>query len=133
MNITNSFQHPEDEIYHVKTFINELQLVQETYFNKLAAQLNMTKKGEEFLFDYVYNECENLKDFSEYLKSFDINFDDLVDHKTEEIYGPIDFGDGSLMMHMNLHEPELDTAFPNAFDDKEQVSSDPMYSNDRIQ
>jgi len=67
---TNSNTHPDDEIFKVKTFINELQQVQEKYYEELRQNLRINEKGEEFLFDYVYNadEEENKKMFSELLE-----------------------------------------------------------------
>ena len=67
---TNSNTHPDDEIFKVKTFINELQQVQETYYEALRQNLRINEKGESFLFDYVYNadEEESKKTFTEVLE-----------------------------------------------------------------
>ncbi len=35
--------HPEDSIHKVKAFINELQKVQDLYFNRLLDELNLNK------------------------------------------------------------------------------------------
>lgn len=66
---TPDHKHPEDEIARVKTFINELQSVQEKYYEKLVCDLNLTEKGESLLFDYIYNE-QDPKLFEEYLAEF---------------------------------------------------------------
>ena len=67
---TNSNTHPDDEIFRVKTFINELQQVQETYYQALRQNLRIDEEGESFLFDYVYNadEEDSKKMFSEVLE-----------------------------------------------------------------
>jgi len=117
--VTN-FKHPEDAIFYTKTFINELQTVQETYFNELVSNLNLTERGDEFLFDYIYNETEDQEDFSTYLQNLNIEFESLVkpnfssDHMDHFI--PTNFGDCNLTMHMNLEEYEPDTSFPSAFE-----------------
>jgi len=69
---TNDDTHPEDEIYKVKNFINELQRVQDQYFNKLVSNLRIDSQGEEFLFDYIYNgdEEDNEKTFEEYITPY---------------------------------------------------------------
>ena len=45
-NYTQDGRHPEDAISEAKTFINELQKVQEQYFSKLVLDLKITKEGE---------------------------------------------------------------------------------------
>lgn len=81
---TSSQKHPEDEIARVKTFINELQAVQEEYYEKLVADLRITDKGEDFLFDFIYNEREP-KLFEEYLSEFEVGpYEHLVTPKTKK-------------------------------------------------
>jgi hypothetical protein len=76
---TKSGMHPDDAINEVKNFINELQSIQELYFNKLVKDLNANKDLEEFLFDYVFNEEKNIDlMFTEYLHGFDKNYNDFV-------------------------------------------------------
>ena len=73
--------HPEDAIYKVKTFINELTKVQEQYFQKLYSDLNLNEDGIDFLFDYIYNsgdEGEKLE-FTEWLDRFNTTYDELYD------------------------------------------------------
>ena len=66
---TNTNTHPEDEIYRVKNFINELQKVQDQYFEKLVNNLRIDSQGEGFLFDYIFNADseDNQKTFEEYI------------------------------------------------------------------
>ena len=58
--------HPDDQIFKVKDFINELSKVQDRYFKKLCRNLDLSKEAEDYLFDYVYNETAPLT-FGEYL------------------------------------------------------------------
>jgi hypothetical protein len=70
--------HPEDAIYKVKTFVKELQNVQEKYIKKLVQDLNLNQDGEEWLFDYIYNSDEEVDDFSHYLELFKKKYEDLT-------------------------------------------------------
>lgn len=58
--------HPDDQIFKVKDFINELSKVQDSYFSGLVKDLKVGKEVEDYLFDYVYNETAPLT-FGEYL------------------------------------------------------------------
>jgi hypothetical protein len=59
--------HPDDSIFKVKDFINELSRVQDSYFESLCFELELGD-GElkDHLFDYVYNE-QKMVTFGEYL------------------------------------------------------------------
>ena len=121
--------HPEDAIEKAKEFINELQTVQETYFNKLVKDLHLTKSGEEWLFDYVYNTSneEGYDGFRHYLEDFKQKYENLVNlqdmlYNSAETFLSTDFGEFSPMLHMSSLEPELETAFPSAFNDKEPIA-----------
>ena len=117
--------HPEDEIYKVKTFINELQKVQEGYFDKLVEDLNISKDGEDWLFDYIHNYSINeFDDFQHYLNGFDKKYEDITKKDRQytdnaETFISTDFGDFSPMLHMTSYEPDLDSCFP-PFDKKAQ-------------
>ena len=58
--------HPDDRIFATKQFINELSKVQDRYFKKLCRKLNLPKETEDYLFDYVFNEHDQVT-FGEYL------------------------------------------------------------------
>jgi hypothetical protein len=60
--------HPDDNIFKVKDFINELSKVQEVYFEKLCKDLKIEEGShlKDHLFDYVYNENKPIT-FGEYL------------------------------------------------------------------
>jgi hypothetical protein len=59
--------HPDDSIFKVKDFINELSQVQDSYFESLCFELELGE-GElkDHLFDYVYND-QKMVTFGEYL------------------------------------------------------------------
>jgi hypothetical protein len=62
--------HPDDNIFKVKEFINELSKVQEVYFEKLCKDLEIEEGHlKDHLFDYIYNE-DKLITFGEYLDEF---------------------------------------------------------------
>jgi hypothetical protein len=111
--------HPEDAIYKVKTFVKELQNVQETYIKNLVQDLNLNKDGEEWLFDYIYNSDETVDDFSHYLELFKRKYEDMLFNDKGGDFIPTDFAEFSPMLHMSSYEPELETAFPSYFCDKE--------------
>ncbi len=67
-------KHPEDRIYEAKKFINELSKVQDRCFNKLVKKLGVNKATADALFDYIYNEDDDIC-FGEYV--------DKLYHKTD--------------------------------------------------
>lgn len=73
-------QH-EDAIYKAKEFINELSKVQDSYLACLAKELNVTEKGEEWLFDYVFNGGDTYEDFQHYCDTYGIK-DDIYESKS---------------------------------------------------
>jgi hemerythrin len=57
-----------EKINKVKTFINELQSVQESYFNSLVDELKISDELNEWLFDFIYNEDADVDvSFTEYI------------------------------------------------------------------
>jgi len=119
--------HPEDYIYQVKTFVNELQKVQTEYFQELATSLSLTEEGQDWLHDYIYNsEDGEYDDFSHYLEEYKKTYEELV--RQDYVYNPAhtllstDFADYSPMMHMSSYEADLETAFPPAYNDNEPYS-----------
>ena len=77
---TKTGQHPDDAINKVKTFINELQIVQEKYYAELINELNLKDDSlDEWLFDYVYNEDPAIDlMFTEYLEDVNKKYEDFV-------------------------------------------------------
>lgn len=76
-------QHPEDRIYEIKKFINQLQAVGEQHFSDLSESLKMTPSGEDLLFDYVYND-EAPVSFEEYLEKMGKKYESCVRLKSSE-------------------------------------------------
>lgn len=67
--------HPEDEIFRVKTFIDELEKVQNHYFETLCGELNVkSEHARDLLFDYVYN-SEHLDGFDDYLEKLGYTYE----------------------------------------------------------
>ena len=79
---TDKNEHPEDRIYSVKKFINELSNVQDYYFNQLVLELNLNSKGSDWLFDYVFNDHNNYDDFEHYLSEYSMDYKDLRDNES---------------------------------------------------
>jgi hypothetical protein len=69
--------HPEDRIYRDKEFINRLQSHIDLVYELLSMDLNLNEKGKEWLFDFVYNEEENIE-FEDFLAKYNVKYCDLV-------------------------------------------------------
>jgi len=65
---TDKNEHPEDRIYAVKKFVNELSNVQDFYFNQLLLELNLKDEANDYLFDYIFNGDDKME-FDEYLET----------------------------------------------------------------
>jgi len=109
--------HPEDEIYKIKNFTNELRIVQESYFNNLVSSLKLTKEGEDFLFDYIYNhDFEEFDDFVDYLNSYNKKYEDFVikndpQSDTIQCFAPYDSVNFTHISSIESYTPDLDTDF----------------------
>lgn len=77
---TSKDEHPEDRIYAVKKFINELENVQTFYFNELFLELNLKDEGSDLLFDYIFNEKGEIE-FEEYLQKLGKTYDKIHNGK----------------------------------------------------
>ena len=77
---TKSGNHPDDVINKVKTFINELQKVQEKYLSDLMDDLNLKNDIlDDWIFDYVFNEDSDTEEmFTEYLEDRGKNYEEFV-------------------------------------------------------
>lgn len=73
---TEDNRHPEDRIFEVKKFINELENVQTFYYNQLLLELDLNQKGDDFLFDYIFN-SDHKDTFEEYLEKMGKNYSEL--------------------------------------------------------
>jgi len=77
---TKTGQHPDDAINKIKTFVNELQKVQEKYLSDLMDDLNLKNDIlDDWIFDYVFNEDSDIEEmFTEYLEDRGKNYEDFV-------------------------------------------------------
>ena len=77
---TKSGNHPDDVINKVKTFINELQKVQEKYLSDLMDDLNLENDIlDDWIFDYVFNEDSDIEEmFTEYLEDRGKKYEEFV-------------------------------------------------------
>lgn len=69
----------EDLIWKNKQFIQELTNIQELYFDTLVDEMGLTKRGGEFLFDFIFNHKDEKDSFEEYLEKYAINFPIYLD------------------------------------------------------
>lgn len=76
-NYTDKDEHPEDRIYAVKKFINELSNVQDFYYNQLLLDLNLDSEVDDYLFDYIFNEKDETE-FDEFLRRFKKTYKDFA-------------------------------------------------------
>jgi len=70
-------RHPEDAIFEVKNFVNQLSKAQGEKFDALCKSLGLSEKGVDWLFDYVYN-CDEPVCFDEYLAKFGVEYRDCL-------------------------------------------------------
>lgn len=73
-------RHPEDAIYEIRVFLKQLSKIQEDYFEKLVKELNLPKKSEDWLFDYIFNTTEEdgYEDFEDYLSRFGVSLKEIL-------------------------------------------------------
>lgn len=69
-------EHPEDRVFKDKQYINRLQRHIDSVFDVLSYDLRLNKKGKDLLFDYVYNE-ENDIEFEEYLNKLGVKYQEI--------------------------------------------------------
>jgi len=60
--------HPENLIHETREYVRELAKVQNERFNALVEVLDLDDKGEEWLWDYIFNYDETTESFEEYLQ-----------------------------------------------------------------
>jgi hypothetical protein len=71
-------EHPEDRIYRDREYIKRLQRHIDSVYELLASDLRLNEKGQDWLFDYVFNEDSNKIEFEEYLEKYNVKYADLV-------------------------------------------------------
>jgi hypothetical protein len=63
----------EDMIYANKTFIQKLSDVQSLYFDTMCEEIGVNQKGNDWLFDYVFNCDDETEDFLTYLDRYGVD------------------------------------------------------------
>jgi hypothetical protein len=71
-------EHPEDRIYRDREYIQRLQRHIDSVYDLLANDLRLNQKGQDFLFDYVFNEDSKDIEFEEYLDKYGIKYEDIA-------------------------------------------------------
>ena len=71
-------EHPEDRIFRDREYIQRLQKHIDSVHELLANDLRLTQKGQDWLFDYVFNEDSKDIEFEEYLEKYKVKYKDLV-------------------------------------------------------
>ena len=71
----------DDKIYTTWITLRDLSQKQEEIFEALVKDLHLNLKGEQWLFDYIYNSEEEEKyiTFEEYLSFYKVNYSDLIE------------------------------------------------------
>jgi hypothetical protein len=71
----------DDKIYVHRTALRDLSKKQEKIFEVLVKDLRLNLKGEQWMFDYIYNSEEEEKyiPFDEYLSFYKVNYSDLIE------------------------------------------------------
>jgi hypothetical protein len=71
----------DDKIYTTRTALRDLSQKQEEIFEVLVKDLHLNLKGEQWMFDYIYNSEEDEKyiPFDEYLSFYKVEYSNLIE------------------------------------------------------
>jgi hypothetical protein len=75
---TSFGEHPEDRIFRDREYIQRLQRHIDSVYDLLANDLRLNQKGQDWLFDYVFNEINKDVEFEEYLAKYNVKYEDCV-------------------------------------------------------
>ena len=75
---TSFGEHPEDRIFRDREYIQRLHRHLDSIYDLLANDLRLNQKGQDFLFDYVFNEDSNDIEFEEYLDKYGVKYEDIA-------------------------------------------------------
>jgi hypothetical protein len=75
---TSFGEHPEDRIFRDREYIQRLQRHIDSVYDLLANDLRLNQKGQDWLFDYVFNEDSKDIEFEEYLAKYNVKYEDCV-------------------------------------------------------
>ena len=79
-------EHPEDRIYRDREYIQRLQRHIDSVYELLANDLRLNQKGQDWLFDYVYNSDDTNIEFEEYLAKYNVKYEDIFDYPKRIVY-----------------------------------------------
>jgi|694.fasta_scaffold78917_9 hypothetical protein len=71
-------EHPEDRIYRDREYIQRLQRHIDSVYDLLANDLRLNQKGQDWLFDYIFNDDSKDIEFEEYLAKYNVRYEDCV-------------------------------------------------------
>jgi hypothetical protein len=75
---TKNNEHPEDRIFRDREYIQRLQQHIDSIHELLANDLRLNQMGQDWLFDYVFNEDSKDVEFEEYLEKYKVRYKDCV-------------------------------------------------------
>ena len=70
-------------IFKNKLLISELSKIQDLYLTTLSQELNLNELGEEWLFDYLFNEDKG-RTFEQYVKDYNLELKTLFLDQEDE-------------------------------------------------
>jgi len=82
---TRQNEHPEDRIFKDKEYIKRLQKHIDEVYEELARDLRVNMEGKDYLFDYIFNEDDNIE-FEEYINKFSHGYNELFFRKRHSKY-----------------------------------------------
>lgn len=82
---TRQNEHPEDRIFRDKEYIKRLQKHIDEVYEELALDLRVNMDGKDYLFDYIFNEDEDIE-FEEYINKFGHKYENLFFRKRKSKY-----------------------------------------------
>jgi hypothetical protein len=71
-------EHPEDRIFRDREYIQRLQRHIDSVYDLLTADLKLNQKGQDWLFDYIFNEDSKDIEFEEYLAKYNVKYENCV-------------------------------------------------------
>jgi len=71
-------EHPEDRIFRDREYIQRLQRHIDSVYDLLVNDLRLNQKGQDWLFDYIFNEDSKDIEFEEYLAKYNVKYEDCV-------------------------------------------------------
>lgn len=80
---TKNGEHPEDRIFRDREYIKRLQEHINDIFGALSKDLRLNEMGQEYLFDYVYNDDRDIE-FEEYINNASFEYDEFYSNNVKK-------------------------------------------------